>query len=298
MNNIIAVAGPKGGVGKSVICANLSIALAELGKRVIAVDLDFGASNLHALLGFTNFTYSLNDFFQNRVKKLSDIVSDTNIENLKIIRGGDAPGMANIMYQKKAKLIRHLLSLNSDIIILDLAPGISYNVLDFSLIAKDLLLVTTPELTSLMNSYSFIKAAVFRKLSFFFKRSGSFELLELLEKAKDFENYPLKTMEDFFQEAQKLNPAVADSAKAIISNLRPLIIVNRIRAENDKRVGKVIQRMLRVYLGIESPLVMTVREDASVANALVKMKPVLLYAPDSSFSLDIKKIALEVSRVV
>ena len=201
------------------------------------------------------------------------------------------------MYQKKVKLIRHLLALDSDIIILDLAPGVSYNVLDFSLIAKSLLLVTTPELPSLMNTYSFIKAAVFRKLLFFFKRSKSFELLELLEKTKNFEKYPLKTMEDFFSEAQKLNPALSDSARATIANLRPLIIVNRIRAENDKRAGKVIQRMLKVYLSIESPLVMTIREDVSVANALAKMKPVLLYAPDSPFSLDIKKVALEIDRM-
>ena len=59
MVRVIGVLSGKGGVGKSTICANLAIAFAELGKKVIAVDLDFGASNLHAILGVAEFTYNL-----------------------------------------------------------------------------------------------------------------------------------------------------------------------------------------------------------------------------------------------
>ena len=181
--NITAIVGPKGGVGKSTISANLAIALSKLGKKVIAVDLDLGASNLHAIFGLRDSKYSLDDFVQNRVKKLTDVVLDTNIDNVGIICGGDVPGIANMPYQKKLKLIRHLLALDYDLVILDLAPGASFNVADFSIIAQKTLLVTTAEVPSLMNVYSFIKATVFRRLNFFFKSKKCDELLELLEKA-------------------------------------------------------------------------------------------------------------------
>ncbi|GAH14793.1 unnamed protein product, partial [marine sediment metagenome] len=103
--NIIAIVGPKGGVGKSSISANLAIALSRLGKKVVAVDLDLGASNLHAIFGMRDFKYSLDDFVQNRVKKLGDIIVDTGLKNLGIIRGGDVPGIANMQYQKKMELV-------------------------------------------------------------------------------------------------------------------------------------------------------------------------------------------------
>ena len=49
--NIIAVGGGKGGIGKSVVCTNLAIGMALSGQKVVLIDTDFGASNLHALLG-------------------------------------------------------------------------------------------------------------------------------------------------------------------------------------------------------------------------------------------------------
>jgi len=295
-NNIIAVIGPKGGVGKTTISANLAIALSRLGKKVVAVDLDLGASNLHAIFGIKQSENSLDDFVQNRISNLSDIVMDTEIKNVGMVCGGDAPGIANMPYQKKMKLIRHLSKLDCDFVILDLAPGASYNVADFSLIAQKSLLVTTPEIPSLMNVYSFIKAAVFRRMLFFFKHEECPELLDLLEKAKDFVNNPhLRTMESFFREAREINSAVADSAKTIIEGLKPFLIVNRVRAKGDTKAGKVIQKMLREFLSIESTVIKTIREDSAVGVSIARMKPVMIQAPDSLFSQDIKEIALDLS---
>ena len=272
--DLIAIIGPKGGVGKTSISANLAIALSRLGKKVVAVDLDLGASNLHAVFGIRDSKYSLSDFVQNKVKRLSDIIVDTGLKNLGIIRGGDVPGIANMQYQKKMKLIRHLSELGFDLVIMDLAPGVSHNVVDFAIIAKKTLLVTTPEVPSLLNAYSFIKVAVFRRLTFFFKYKKSFEILELLERAKDFENYPyLNTMEGFFREAHEINSEVADSAKKILSGITPFVVVNRVRTGKDANTGKVIQGLMQNYLGIKSSELMTIREDTAVEKAIARMKP-------------------------
>lgn len=290
--NITAIVGPKGGVGKTTISVNLAIALARLNKKVVAVDLDLGASNLHAIFGMREIKNSLDDFVQNKVKNLSDVVVDTDIENVGMICGGDAPGITNMPYQKKLKLIRHLSALDCDLVLLDLAPGASHNVSDFTIIAQRSLLVTTAEVPSLLNVYSFIKSTVFRRLLFFFKSKECAELLELLERAKDFDNHPhLKTMEGFFQEAREINAEIADAAKKVLSGFRPIVIVNRVRTEKDANAGVVVQNLLEKYLSIKSAVIMKIREDDAVGNAIAKLKPIMIETPNSPFSMDIRKIA-------
>jgi len=109
---IFAVAGPKGGVGKSTISANLAIALANMGKSVVIADLDLGAANLHALFGIKDTDHSLDDFILKKVMNLADIVMETEVPNLQFICGGSQiPNIANMPYQQKKKLINHLMKL-------------------------------------------------------------------------------------------------------------------------------------------------------------------------------------------
>ena len=236
--------------------------------------------------------YSLDGFIQNRVENLTDIILDTEIDNVGIICGGDVPGIANMPYQKKMKLITHLSTLDCDLVILDLAPGVSYNMVNFSIIAQRTLLVTTAEVPSLLNVYSLIKTAVFRRLNFFFKHEKCPELLELLERARDFDNHPqLKTMEGFFREASEINSDVTNSARKILSGLQPFLVVNRVRTENDANAGEVIRNIMKQYLSIESAVIMTIREDSAVGDAIARMKPIMTETPDSPFSRDVQEIA-------
>lgn len=290
--NITAIIGPKGGVGKTTISVNLAIALSRMGKKVVAVDLDLGASNLHAMFGMRGTPCSLNDFVQNKVKNLTDVILDTGIENVGIICGGDVPGITNLHYQKKMKLIRHLATIDCDIVLLDLAPGASYNVADFSIIAQKALLVTTAEVPSLLNVYSFIKSTVFRRLTFYFKHHKSVELLELLDKAKESEKHPhLKTMSGFFKEARQIDSAVADSAQRVLAGLKPMVVINRVRTGKDARVGAVIQKLLKEYLGIDSAVMMTIRDDEAVGKAIARLSPIMLETPQAPFAQDIQQIA-------
>jgi flagellar biosynthesis protein FlhG len=74
---IVAICGGKGGVGKSTIAANLSLAMGRLGHRVVLVDADLGAANLHTMLGITRPLCSLADFFDNRIDGLEEARAPT-----------------------------------------------------------------------------------------------------------------------------------------------------------------------------------------------------------------------------
>ncbi len=289
---IIAIVGPKGGVGKTAISANLAISLARLGKKVVAVDLDLGASNLHSLMGIKNAKFSLDDFVLNKVGKLKDIVLETGIDNMGIICGGNIPDIANLHYSKKLKLIRNLSKLECDYVLLDLGAGSSFNVVDFVIISNKSLLVTTPEVPSLLNAYSFLKTLVFRRITFGFKRLKNQDLLDLLLSAKDTEKNPhLKKLGDFFKAAEKIDRKAARLVKENLSGFKPIIVVNRIRSDKDARSGIVIQNLMKEYLQIECSKILPVHEDDAVGYAIAKMKPVMLENPGSLFTKDIMKIS-------
>ena len=78
---IIPVAGGKGGVGKSLIAANLAIALAQAGKKTYLIDMDLGASNLHLILGEYGAKKGIGTFLS-KASKFDEIITKTQYENL------------------------------------------------------------------------------------------------------------------------------------------------------------------------------------------------------------------------
>src|SRR4051794_37938704 len=162
---IVAVGGGKGGIGKSMLSANLGIALAQHGSSVILVDADLGGANLHSCLGVAQPTVSLSDFMDRRAARLEDVAVPTGIERLRLISGArDVLDAANPRHSEKQKLLRNIRSLPVDYVVVDLGAGTGFNVLDFFLVADTGIVVLLPEPTSIENAYRFIKAAFFRRL--------------------------------------------------------------------------------------------------------------------------------------
>src|SRR5690606_3926121 len=129
---IWAVGGGKGGVGKSLVTANISICLALMGYKVVAVDLDLGGANLHTCLGVPIPDKTLSDYLTKKVSSLNDLITPTAIDNLSIISGAqDDVGIGNLRDVQEAVMLARLGELNADLVILDLGGGTSYNTLDF-----------------------------------------------------------------------------------------------------------------------------------------------------------------------
>lgn len=154
---VITVTSGKGGVGKSSITVNLAIALSHLGKRVVILDADFGLANIEIMLGIRPI-YNLADLMF-KGKKLSDIITN-GPENIGFISGGSGiQELTNLTKDQIIYLIRKLAELDktADIIIIDTGAGITDTVMEFVAASSEVLLVTTPEPTSITDSYALLK---------------------------------------------------------------------------------------------------------------------------------------------
>jgi len=154
---VITVTSGKGGVGKSSISVNLAIALSRLGNRVIVLDADFGLANIEVMLGIRP-QYNLADLMF-RGKSLSDIITN-GPDNIGFISGGSGiQELTNLTKDQIVYLIQKLVELDelADIVIVDTGAGIADSVIEFVAASSEVLLVTTPEPTSITDAYALLK---------------------------------------------------------------------------------------------------------------------------------------------
>lgn len=156
-SRVITVTSGKGGVGKSSVSVNLAIMLSKIGKKVIILDADFGLANVEVMLGIRP-TNNLADLMFNG-KELSDIIT-TGPENIGFISGGSGiQELTNLEPKNVAALAKSLCELDglADMIIIDTGAGISKNVMEFIEASAEVLVVATPEPTSITDAYALLK---------------------------------------------------------------------------------------------------------------------------------------------
>lgn len=157
---IIAITSGKGGVGKSNITINLALSLAkESKKKVLVLDADFGTANIDIILGIFP-KYNISHMFYDN-KTLEDIIIEGPY-GIKILPG--VSGITNFTSltesQKEAffaQLEKYQNRHNLDYILVDTGAGISNNVVNFLLAADEIIVIVTPEPTSLADAYAIIK---------------------------------------------------------------------------------------------------------------------------------------------
>ena len=160
---VSAVGGGMGGVGKSVVAANLAVALGRAGQRTVVFDADLGAANQHTMFGIDRPGPGLHGFVMRVIDTLEDAVVATPCEGVALIPGSAGfPGCANIMHSQKQRLLRAVCALDYDAVIVDVGAGVAYNALDFFDAADLRVLVMAPQLTSIQNAFAFLKSAVLR----------------------------------------------------------------------------------------------------------------------------------------
>ncbi len=283
---IWAIGSGKGGVGKSLVATNLAIVLANLGRNVIAIDLDLGNANMHTCLGIKYPPKTLMDFFNGKVGNLNEITIDTPIFNLKFISGsGGIIGSANLWHAQKIKLMRYLENLYVDDIVLDLGAGTSYNTVDFFLAATNHVVLSTPDTTSIQSSYNFIRICIFRKLYQLFHTNN--QVWRIVEKVKaPTPNGGIVKFQDILREIEQFKPPGFDEFMMFKQNFHPLLIMNMVMKNTETRLGWGIREVVKRYLDTDITFVGNVSFDNTVRDSMVDETPHIINAPRARASAD------------
>lgn len=284
---VVSIGGGKGGIGKSLISANLGIELARRGKRVVLVDADLGGANLHTTLGIDLPRRTLSDFIERKVSRIEDVVTPTGIPNLGLVSGAlDHLDAANPRYAQKMRFLRHVQRMDVDYAILDLGAGTHANVLDFFLVSDHGVLVLVPEPTAVENAYRFVKAAFWRRMRNVAQVYGYDSLLRAVMETGSFRS-PVDLLSSFSER----DPEAGTNLARHLAAFRPRLVVNQARTEQDADIGQAVVAAWRKYFGLEMDYLGFIAYDDEMWRAVRARRPLLVERPDVGASKAFARIA-------
>jgi len=275
---VVSIGGGKGGIGKSLVAANLGIELARRGKRVVLVDADLGGANLHTTLGIDLPRRTLSDFIERKVARIEDVVTPTGIPNLGLVSGAlDHLDAANPRYAQKMRFLRHVQQMDVDYAVLDLGAGTHANVLDFFLVSDHGVLVLVPEPTAVENAYRFVKAAFWRRMRNVAQVYGYDPLLRSVMEAGTF-----KSPVDLVASLAERDPEAGANLARHLASFRPRLVVNQARTEQDADIGRAVVAAWRKYFGLEMDYLGYIGYDDEMWRAVRSRRPLLIERPDAA----------------
>ena len=294
---IIPVASGKGGVGKSVFSSNLAIAIAQLGHKTVAIDLDLGGSNLHTYLGLSNTHAGIGDYLKAKSTKFKDLLVETNIPNLSFIAGeGRTPFLANIPFDQRLEVIQNIQQLSAEYIILDLGAGTTFNTLNFFGISHQGIIITTFETPALMNFFMFMKNFLFRIISSIVRHDRQiFRLVVDSFRQNDIDD-PL-TVKSLLEMIHEKNPELAARAKKALAYYHPRVIFNMGDHPDDLLMTNKVDSTLRQTLSIEVDYFGYIFYDPEVRQATRQKEPLMVSLNKRPFTICIQDIARRIVNI-
>jgi flagellar biosynthesis protein FlhG len=269
---LVSVSGAKGGVGKSVLAANLAVYLASIGRRVVLVDADTGGANLHTILGVA--------------RAQPGVVSETPVPGLRLLRAGLDERARGSLRARRAALADELRALDADYAVVDLGAGTSPGLLDFHLGAELSLFVTLPEPTSIENTYRFARHAFVRSVR---RAASGAQQRALLAKFGEAGGAPSPL--DLWRRLEEDGDPLADSVRAWMESFSPCLVMNQTRLRGDLELGEAIRTASRRRLGVSIDYIGHIDYDDSVWNSVRMRRLLLVESPGTKSAKTIEKIA-------
>lgn len=286
---IISVGGGKGGVGKSLVSTNLAIAMAQEGRRVVLVDADLGASNLHTLLGLERPGPTLQSFLEHEVESLEEARVETNVPGLSLVRGASAVvGSANISHGQKQRLLRHLRDLTADVVVVDVGAGTGFNQVDLFDVGDLKLAVMTPQLTSIQNAYAFVKGTVYRRLGRLMKTHG---LEGALAEKHDGPGHEMASLRAVLRDVFAASPALEAEVRRELSRFRLRLFGNQVYDPREAGVFRAVGKMMTDFLSVAAPLLGFARASRLMHDSATQRRPYLLLAKHEESALALRAAA-------
>jgi flagellar biosynthesis protein FlhG len=277
-------------VGKTLLCANLSVALARSGYRVVAIDTDLEGANLHTFLGIASPRVSLADFVADRESDLAKLAVGTTTPSLRLIAAtyGNL-ACAQPEAARRIELVSGLRRLDCDVVLLDCGAGSHAATVDYFLVGDDGLLVLHPEPTSVENSYGFLRAAYYRRMQVAMKKH---EVRDRIREAMDQRNQRgIRTPLDLLREVQSMDPQEGRRFVATMRRFRPRIVVNEVTSAEDVKFGFAVRSVCRKFFGIEADYIGYINRDALVHQSVLRRRSVLEEHPHSDVAIYLNRIA-------
>ena len=283
---MVAIASGKGGVGKSLLAANVGIFLATLGKRVVIVDAALGAPNLHVFAGVPRPARTLAEALATGAD-LAEFTLPTPVPGMRLIAGaGDPHWIAGASAELIATLSAQLRSLAADWVVVDLAPGTTPSVLDLFLDADHGVLVAVPDPTSIELMHRFIRAAFVHRLG----RLGLDDLAHLTpQEARQVEGGIIAPLELYLRAVGEDDPRVPALRQALLA-FRPHLVITAVRSKADMEIGRAVASAARRRLGVGIQYLGHLEYDEAVWASTRRRRPLLVEHPEARISKNIEKV--------
>lgn len=268
----------RGGVGKSIVSANLALYLATIGRRVVLVDASSTGGNVHTCIGAQPPPWVGRD-------GATDALCPTPFEGLQLMHWHSAD--SHPAHDPFASGLRRLRDLAVDYAIVDMGTGLSRAFVGAYLDADLALFVLAPDPTSVENTYRFMRAAFCCQLL-----GGSLEPEQrdpLLRCAGVAEG--LTAPQDIVQQLGSAACAALDAVHSTARTFKPRFVVNQTRLRSDLSLGPAIMSVARRRLGVQADYLGHIDYDDVMWSCVRKRKPVLLEVPGAKCSKKIEKLA-------
>lgn len=273
-----SIGGGKGGVGKSFLTSNLAIASAKSGFKTLVIDLDFGGANAHTYLEVKRPKYSAFDFVKGDVAELTSIICETQFENLCIIAGKDDMSKYNTISEIEVEhLFNEIKNLNYDRIFFDLGAGTNFETLNGFLSSDFKITLSTPEPTSIENTYHFLKKGFYAHLKNIALKHDFSEQINAILK-----NSSLTHIKNPAQLLKHIGQEYGRTGEKIVSgfeDLKPLIVVNQCRSPQDFKLGESIAQICRKYFGLQAVSLGHLSFENHVWQSVRSMRPLSIEYP-------------------
>lgn len=290
MPAIIAVGGGKGGVGKSIVSANLAATISQYGYRVLVVDLDLGCSNLHSHFGVAMPKKNLADFVLNQRMSFRDLMLPASIPGVAFVAGGKEEAWSEYLERSGDHLAPLWQSIAAsrqqskvDVVILDLGAGTQRHTMDFFSLANLGIITVLPEPTSVENAYVFFKMALWNLIDNIGRRSQQPEVAQDIKAA-------LQSMvggslasgySNSFRELQLSYPQFISELLRTMQARCLGIIVNQARDQSDIDLGLSMEHVCQKYFGFPSKSIGYLNYDDAVLKSLKNRRLLVSEFPHS-----------------
>lgn len=278
-----------------MLTANLGLILARLEHRVVCVDADLGGSDLHNLLGLENELAGLGEVLADKKLTVSQVVHPVLEPDFSFLPG-DAMmvATANPVFQKKRKILHDLKKLPCEFVLMDLGGGAGITVLDFFLASSLSLVLMLPDKTSTLAAFNFIKNALFRAMDRIFRQNSRTKAV--LEDYRRRGRGPggVKLFE-LVMALERAKPGEGRRARQIIKEMRPKLLLNRVRRVDDFVYAQQLEKWVATDLGIPLEILGFLPEDETLEEAAKKGVAAMDFDPASPFCRALTLVGLKLS---